>query len=356
MKNNKKLKIAAIVLCVLLLFPIATMPIATVVIYESIFSSRYETPDWQEFSVEEFAGLQVLRSDFDSPEGEKLAGYLYYTQQDAYKGVLVFAHGMGGGGQNGYMPIFHYFAANGYKVFAYDACGNDLSEGDSVEGLPRGVMDLDCAIDHVRNLAGCEDLPMVLLGHSWGAYSVGSVLSLHPEVEAAALMAGFNESENLLYYQSSQFLGPMVDILIPPVYLYEQIKFGAEYTDLSVLGGMAATDARIMVIHSADDTTVPTKYGYDLFYETYCQDARFTFVRFENRGHGYLFCSEEALAYQKALQAEYEAYVEANGGKDTDAMEEAFMSQNLDKTRYYALDLELMAQILSMFDQACLSK
>lgn len=355
-KQGRAKKIAAITLCVLVLFPIVTMPVATVIIYESIFGFRYETPDWQEFSVEEFSGLQMQRSDFYAENGERLAGYFYTSREQAeYKGILVFAHGMGGGGQNGYMPIFHYFASNGYCVFAYDARGNDNSEGTSVEGLPRGVIDLNSAIDHVQSLEQYRHLPMVLMGHSWGAYSVGSVLSLHPEVKAAVLMAGFNESENQLYHQSSRFLGPVVDILIPPVYWYEQIKFGAEFTDLNAVDGMAATDAQIMIVHSVDDTTVPTEYGYDLFHAAYGENDRFTFVLFEDRGHGYLFCSEEALAYQDSMAETYEKFVAEHGGRDTQELELEFMIRHLDKGRYFALDMELMADILSMYDLACAS-
>lgn len=352
-QQGRAKKIAVIMLCVLIALPIVSMPVATVVIYESIFGFRYETPDWQSFSPEEFEGLQMKRMDFYADNGERLAGYLYTCQAQDYKGMLIFAHGMGGGGQNGYMPILHYFASNGYCVFAYDARGNDNSEGTSVEGLPRGVMDLDAAITHVKSLEAYGDLPIVLMGHSWGAYSVGSVLSLHPEIKAAVLMAGFNESENLLYHQSSHILGPVVDILIPPVYWYEQLKFGAHYTDLTAIDGMAATDARIMIVHSADDATVPTEYGYDLFFEAYGGDDRFSFVLYEDRGHGYLFCSEDALAYQQEMEEAYSVYVSEHGGKDTETLESEFMTQYLDKIRYFALDLTLMAQILEMYDLAC---
>ena len=39
------------------------------------------------------------------------------------KGVVVIAHGLGGGGQNTYMDLADYFTSNGYLVFAYDVTG-----------------------------------------------------------------------------------------------------------------------------------------------------------------------------------------------------------------------------------------
>ena len=60
------------------------------------------------------------------------------------------AHGLGGGGHNSYMDCANYFARHGYYVFAYDATGNDESEGEGVGGLPQGVIDLDYAISFVE--------------------------------------------------------------------------------------------------------------------------------------------------------------------------------------------------------------
>ena len=48
------------------------------------------------------------------------------------------------------MDVADYLSSNGYLVFAYDATGNDESEGDAVNGLPQGIIDLDYAIRFIK--------------------------------------------------------------------------------------------------------------------------------------------------------------------------------------------------------------
>lgn len=336
-----------------LCFALVLNPIATVVIYEIIFSARYETASWMAFDPEEFDGLQMDRSDFATKDGTVLAGYQYFKDGQETKGVVVLAHGYGGGGQNSYMPLIDSFTSNGYFVFAYDATGNDQSGGEDVQGLPQGVIDLDHAIDHVQQLEVYQDLPIVLFGHSWGAYSVGNVLNFHPEVKAVVMVAGFNESEDMLYYESSAYVGPLAKLELPYLSLYEQIKFGAEYTSITAVEGIESSDAAILIIQSEDDASVPMEYGYDDFYGAFKESDRVSFRLYEDRGHNYLFYSEASYAYRERLNADYAAYVQLRGGEYNAQVKEEFMSAYLDKKQCFEPDPELMAQILALYDSAC---
>ena len=340
------------VICVILSVPLIILPVTTVIVYESIFGERYETASWLEFSVEDYEGLQMERSDFQS-EDVTLAGYKYSKANQEVKGVVVIAHGLGGGGHNTYMPFIDYFASNGYYVFAYDARGNDNSGGDAVDGLPQGIICLDNALHHVVAIEEYQDLPVTLFGHSWGGYSVGNVLNMHPDIKAAVIIAGFNESEDLLEYQGQQMAGTGVHILMPYLKLYERIKFGKEFTAVSAIQGLEKTNAGIMVVHSKDDATVPTKYGYDKFYEAFGNSDRFEFVLYEDKGHDYLFYSEAAWAYREQLNADYKSYVEDNGREYSAETKEEFMNGYLDKKQCFEPDPILMKQILNIFDTYC---
>ena len=340
------------VICVILSVPLIILPVTTVIVYESIFGERYETASWLEFSVEDYEGLQMERSDFQS-EDVTLAGYKYSRADQEVKGVVIIAHGLGGGGHNTYMPFIDYFTSNGYYVFAYDARGNDNSGGDSVGGLPQGIICLDNALHHVVAIEEYQDLPITLFGHSWGGYSVGNVLYMHPEIKAAVIVAGFNESEDLLEYQGEQMAGAGVHILMPYLKLYERIKFGKEFTVVSAIQGLEKTEAGIMVVHSKDDATVPTKYGYDKFYEAFGNSDRFEFVLYEYKGHDYLFYSEAAWAYREQLNAEYKSYVEDNGREYSAETKEEFMNGYLDKKQCFEPDPVLMEHIIDMFDFYC---
>lgn len=351
--KNKKRIIVISIICVLVAIPFVIMPLATAVVYESIFGARYETVSWMEFSVDEYEGLLVERSDFYADNDITLAGYKYSKTDQDVKGVVVIAHGLGGGGHNTYMPFIDYFTSNGYYVFAYDARGNDNSGGNSVEGIPQGLIDLDYAIHHTKAIDEYQDLPLVLFGHSWGAYSAGNVLYMHPYIKAAVLIAGFNESEDLIFYHGKEMLGDIVKVLMPYVNLYERIKFGSEFTSVSAIQGMEKTEAGIMIVHSKDDTTVPIIYGYDKFYEAFGDSDRFEFVLYEDRGHNYLFYSENALEYQAQLNVNYRIYVEEHGGEYNAEIKEEFMKGYLDKKKCFEPDPVLMEQILEMYDTYC---
>ena len=346
----KKKRILFSVVCVLMIAVLVIMPAVTVLVYESVFGVRYTTAKWIENSIEDYPDMKMERSDFMSG-GVALAGYKYSSGTDA-KGVVVMAHGLGGGGHNAYMSFAYSFTQSGYYVFAYDVCGNDNSEGGSVQGLPRGIMDLDNAICHVKTVEEYKGLPIVLFGHSWGAYSAGSVLNIHPEVSAAVLVAGFDRSEDLILYQGKQMVGPFAYLLLPYVSVYERIKFGGKYTDITATAGMEKCGS-VTVVHSKDDNTVPAEYGYCKFFERFEGTEGFDFILYENSGHEMLLYSEEALEYRKLLNEEYHTYVENNGGEYSVEMREQFAELYLNNALYFQPSPELMARIIGTYDKFC---
>lgn len=350
-RNRKKILLTTII-CILVVFFLVLMPAMTVMIYNDNFGERFETVEWMAYSVNDFENLKVTECTFLSNNGQLLAGYQYSKENQETKGVLVIAHGLGGGGHNTYMDIADYFTSNGYLVFAYDATGNDNSEGDSIKGLPQGVIDLDFALRYVKQADEYQDLPIVLFGHSWGGYSVGSVMNCHEDVKAAVLAAGFDRSTDLFEQQGESMIGSGIKLFMPYVTLYERLKFG-KYAAYSAMDGFANSDAGIMVIHSKDDTTVLPENGYDKFYDVYGDDTRFCFIEYENRGHDYLYYSEAAHRYREQLNKDYTAYVEANGGEYNAEIKAEFMEKHLDKNKCYEFDYELMKEILEFYDAYC---
>jgi len=349
--SQRKKRILTVILLIVISIPLVINPLATVIIYESIFSARYETEEWLKYSDEDFPGLRSQAVDFENSNGIPLRGYKYsYT--DEPRATVIIAHGLGGGGHEQYMPIAELFAEAGYLVFAYDACGNGESGGDSVRGLPEGIIDLDAAISYVKSDAELSDLPIALFGHSWGAYSVGAVLSLHPDVDAAVMVAGFNASEDMLLQYSEKYVGPAAHLLIPTVKLYEQMKFG-DYSALSMLDGIEKSNAGVIVIHSMDDTTVEPKRGYEILKQKLEGNSRVKFISFDSRGHSYLFYSDESEKARNELNKSYVSYVEERGLEYSEEVKAEFMEQYLDKSKCFAPDLELFENILSLFDEYC---
>ena len=348
-----KKRVLISVLCIFLSIPLILIPVVTVVVYETIFGSRYQTAAWMDFTEKDYPDLKMERSDFQSDGGFTLAGYQYRKDGQEIKGVVVVAHGLGGGGHKPYLPFINFFTSNGYYVFTYDVRGNDNSPGHSVEGLPQGIVDLDYALRHVAKIKAYQGLPVVLFGHSWGAYSAATVLNIHPEIDAAVIIAGFNESEDMMKYQAEKRVGEgIVKVLFSYVELYEELKFGKEFTEITAIEGLRDTDADIMIVHSSDDEIVPSKYGYEAFYEEFSESERFEFVLYEDKGHDYVLYSEESLKYREALEEEYDAYRIEHHLRNIDSVESAYMEEHLDKFLCFEPDPELTEQILLLFEKS----
>lgn len=347
-KKKKKIIIITsivIVALILIVFLIAPFIIASVV-YEGVFMQRYETAEHLRFGLEDFDGLTADRYEFKSDKGQTLVGYRYYMSDNDARGVVVIAHGFGGGGHNSYMDVAYCFAQNGYDVFAYDATGNDESGGDGTYGLPQGVIDLSYAIDYLDEIDELKDLPVMLWGHSWGAYSVSAVLEYHPEIKAVAAIAGFNRSSDLLKAQGAEMIGKgAINFLMPYVNCIEKIKFG-NYASATAVNGFDHSSAGVLIAHSNNDTVVPVEYGYDIYKKRYSDNSRFTFVTNDYKGHNDIIYSDEYIDYIADFNRQLDGLQDATYDDKV-----AYIKDNLDRAIYCdGLDKELFNTILDLYN------
>jgi len=306
--NTRKRKII-IISCVILIVILLIVPLTlSIMIYEGNFSDRYETYGPYIRRIAEFEGLNSQKYTFTSNQGQRLVGYKYFKNIENTKGIVVISHGLGGGGHNSFMNVANFFASNGYDVFAYDATGNDESEGSSVEGIPQFLIDLDYAIQFVKQTPDFNGSPIVLFGHSLGGYSVGSVLNLHPDVKAIVMVAGFNGSMDIIEEEGRNIAGDGIDVLLPYISLYERIKFG-EYALYNSISGFKNTDSGVMIIHSKDDEMISQEKSFDVFYDIYKDNARFNFVEYEDRGHDFVYYSDKSHEYRDEFNRKFDEYL-----------------------------------------------
>lgn len=362
MKEKKvisKKKIFLIVFCTLIVLFVVGVWILSVAIYNENFNQRFTSDPSLMFDISDFDGLQRTQYKFPSNKGQILTGYMY-SYGSGQQGIVVIAHGFGGGGHNSYMDCADNFARHGYYVFAYDATGNDESEGEGVGGLPQGVIDLSYAISFIEGNKDFSRLPIVLFGHSWGGYSVCNVLTYHPEVKAVIECSGFNKSSDMFESEGKLQAGNFIYVMLPFVKLHEFMKYG-KYATNSAMDGFAASNAPVMIVHSADDTVVPVEYGYDIYYDKYKDDSRFSFVRFDTRGHNHIFASKEYVDYLKEFnekskewfnQCDYD--YKASENRERYLADRAnYIKENLDwNIKCNALDTEMFDKFVSFYDQA----
>ncbi len=354
-ENSSKTKSRIIrlvtVLCILVLFALVILPIILAyTIYDSSFNVRFDTYAPTAFKLEDFDGLEREKYSFSSADDQKLVGYKYCVENQQPQGLVVFAHGFGGGGHVGYLDCINYFAHNGFWVFAYDATGNDESDG-LVGGLQQALVDLDYALKFVKRHSDFKNLPLLLFGHSWGGYAVSAVLNLHKDVKAVCEIAGFNNSMEFLHDESKKGLGGYTSIVMPYVNAHVNRKFG-EYTTYTALDGFASSKAEVIVIHAKDDEVVPFQNA-QIIEQTYKNDNRFHFFLFDKGGHSNLLYSAEGLAYVDELNAALVKYANEKAESFNAELKEKWINKNLDRARWAnRLNYDLFQQITEIFTQA----
>ena len=299
-KLPKALKIFLICLLVFVVLIVSVLWSGTVMVYNENFDIRITSSEKNRHYVNDYDGLSRTQYQFESNKDQMLTGYLYSSKNApaglSPKAILVMAHGFGGGGHTTYMDFIEYFARKGFLVFAYDATGNDESQGlgknDGVGGLPQGLIDLDYAISFVEKSGNFPELPIVLCGHSWGGYSVINVLNYHPEVKAVAEIAGFESSGGMFLSEGKSMAGDAIYAIMPFFYIHEFFKYG-KYSFSTGVKGIKKTDARVMIIHGSKDDLVPVEYGYDIYYKAFETTPRVTFMLYEDRAHDDILLNKE---------------------------------------------------------------
>lgn len=365
--TKKSKKIIQIIAVFLIVLNIVGLWGGMLFAYKSYFCQRFTSYQPKMLYLEDYEGLSRTRYDFKSNKGQRLAGYWYYAASESAaasenKAIIVLAHGFGGGGHNSYMDLIDIFVRHGYYVFTYDATGNDESEGlgrkGVVGGLPQGVIDLKYAISFVEESGNFPSLPIMLFGHSWGGYSVSAVLSYHPEVKAVAEVAGFNNSTGMFTAGGKSLAGGFAYFMIPFYVIYETAKYG-KYASASGVKGFSATDAKIMIIHSLNDTTVPPEFSCNIYQKKFAGDPRFTFLINETQGHSNILRSQAGVDYVNDFNQKFDEYFskqdydyKAKKNQERFIKEKAdYINKNLDRSIWcHSANEELLLQVIELYD------
>ena len=326
----------------ILFFLIIPLTIAEVV-NPFIFNKRCDQKEPYILNVSDFPNLKCDELTFKSDRGKDLQGYLYSSDTLTPKGVVIYAHGFDCGGSNSTMMFANYFVDNDYYYFTYDATANGRSKGSDQNGLVQGVLDLDKAISCVKTNEKLKDFPIMLLGHSWGGYSVSSVLSMHPDVKSVCSISGFNNAIDLMVSSSKKFVGSfLTNLSIPYLKIYERMEFHNNIK-LSSIRGFKKSNCNVLIIHSKDDETIDMDYGYNKYLKEFSDDPRFNFILYENRGHGFIFLNDEARNMVNTFEEKLK------GNKD----KEEVIKEYFDKDLYInGLDIDMFNQILEMFNNS----
>lgn len=244
--------VAVLLLAVLSLFIFAAS------VEKVAFGARCEgNPYLSYFTAADFENLAAESVEFQGNHGQTLRGNLYFeTGKSDFKALLIFCHGMGGGHLS-YTTEIDFFAKHGYLVLAYDNTGTMASDGKALVGMPQAVCDLKSALQFAKTDERTKHLPILLAGHSWGAYTVCRAAN-EPQVQGVLAFSAPNDVPELLTAQAQAQTGKNFGFLKPFLRAYEGLRFGGDAAKPTV-ELLKDTQKPVLLLHGKKDGVVPLK-------------------------------------------------------------------------------------------------
>lgn len=251
MKRRKAIKI--VIWCASIFVGFSAVALCSIAIAHSI---QFRRADYKEYDAE----TCLLYSDLDEniyprekieiPSGQSmLTGYLYNA--NSTQGIIIISPGHRDPNDIKLYEIT-YFVDAGWMVLCYDYTGCYNSEGNSMTGYTQSVHDLDAVLNYIETGEHFKGLPIMLFGHSLGAYASAAVLHNGHNVVAAIIASGFDTPKEQWQYSIERYTGVFHSLLLPYTNLFISMRYGNE-ANLSALDGINSTNIPILVISGTND-------------------------------------------------------------------------------------------------------
>lgn len=297
-------------------------------IYKKIFNHRNEKEKYLKYFTPEELELTKEAIEFVSDKKQIIKGYIYCMNKETYKGVVVFSHGMGGP-HLAYIKEIQFFAKLGFLVIGYDNTGHGESQGHMIYGFQQGIIDLNYLLDYLKTRKDLENYPIILCGHSWGAYSVSNA-NLE-DVSMVISLSSFNHPGNLLTKMVKRIIRFPFTFLEEYFTHYEKKRFG---NCKETLISLKESKIPFLIIHGKNDELVSVDDSFYLYKVKLSAKENINFYLVEDRFHRPLITEEAAL---------YDYQVNINQKKLSNIKEKNKL-EIAKKEFFENLDYELMTQ------------
>jgi pimeloyl-ACP methyl ester carboxylesterase len=102
-------------------------------------------------------------------------------------------------------------------------------------------------------------MKFAVVGHSWGAYACQNISAFHHDLTHIVAMSGFVSVEAIVTQNFSGILKPFRKMILA----LEQ-NANPDYVHCHAADSLKQTDAKILILHSADDPLVKQMYHFDI--------------------------------------------------------------------------------------------
>lgn len=298
--------------------------------------------------------IQKNRSDFPALANrelisfkcnkETLQGYFYEVSNP--KGVVITAHGVNTLA-DAHGQLQNYFVNNSYDVFSFDMTGCGRSSGKGMKTLHESRFCVRDAVKTVQNLDKTKDLPIFLVGHSWGGYGVVAATEDVKGVSAVVAFSGFNQSGDIMYgFVASQL--PVAAVTKPALDTSLSLYYGNYEWFKASTAVKHNPDVKYMIVQGDKDNVVPLKRFSSYANIDENKNPNVTKVLLKDVGHSGPWREKTSIDYSDDLSNKLSDLRRKYNDDIPEDVKQEFLS-SIDKEKSSVLNLDLMNQINDLF-------
>ena len=257
-RKKKLLRRAALIVSGVVVLSAAATEMLMLVLF-----GRKEAASTDEFPLRDWAYREELDwHEVQYLSGENmLRGYLITNHNP--RALMIIAHGMNAS-SDGFEPVVQYFAKKGYAVWIFDGTASGRSEGEKVIGLQQQRFDIRATVDYLREQKLFQNIPLVLLGHSAGAYGAATEAK-RAEAEAVVCVSGFHAPLTTMHHWAKNYTSILADVQYPFLWANQHADLG-EQTNDSAVDALIELQVPALVVQGANDETVEDEIS--LYYKS----------------------------------------------------------------------------------------
>ena len=233
-----------------------SMFVLALCVHIRFFYRRYEgNSNLKYLEAKDFESLEAEPVFFCSNNHQGLQGFIYKkTGCSDPIGCIIFSHGFGAG-HRAYTTEINFFAQAGFYVLAYDSTACADSDGKYFGGFDQGPIDLEAALRFSCENAQLKDLKKVIVGHSWGGFSVMNCVNTDVEISGAVAMCGFISGASIMAQSVAGRLKFLKPVLTIDFRLLNKLKFGKDANKNSIRS-LKHSECPIFLLYGKLDRTV----------------------------------------------------------------------------------------------------
>ena len=253
-KTKRRVKRVCIILIVTVLSYVLVSMAGSVIAFRFIFA-RTNTVNAFEMTYEDIDKTKYPREEVYFPSGGNRLFGCVYGQGGNSRGLVMVINGINSCIDR-HLPEIVWFIDHGYSVFTFENTGVGKSEGDGTVGIAQARLDTAAAIEYIKTADKLNKLPLLLYGHSLGAYAAAAALEDAPEVKAAVCVSGFDSPNENMRYNAKKYVGVLADIQYPFMCLQNFFLFGGKSDDTAV-DAINKSNKPVLIVGGGSDDTVP---------------------------------------------------------------------------------------------------